>query len=151
MLTQKVLARMGLGDVEMLDRRNSRQKSRLGGCELLCRGDLGGFPMRVVVKVIGDAIRVRMLSELAGTVDRLDADLGVIVSPHYVTAAAAKQQSRYRKSRIEIIDGLALSRLLRKFNIGVRTNGEADFAFFQGLEDISPRVLDFIQRETKIL
>ncbi|HEY3780311.1 MAG TPA: restriction endonuclease [Fimbriimonadaceae bacterium] len=147
-VTSKMLSRAGLGDVEILDRRKSRQKSRYGGCEILCHGYIGDFPFTVAVKVISDSIRLRMLSELAGTIDVLGADMGIIVSPHHLTLEAEKQQHRYHR-RVEVIDGDRLAKLLMKHKIGVRAWGEPDYAYFEKLEEISPRMLAFIERERK--
>ena len=100
MLTSKVLSRSGFGDVQLLDRRQSRQKSRFGGHELLCESSVGMFPTRVIVKVIQDSVRLRMLDELAGSVRRTNADMGLIVSPHHLTANASKHLASYAPMRI---------------------------------------------------
>jgi restriction endonuclease Mrr len=144
MLTSKALTRSGFGDVQILDRRQSRQKSRYGGHELVCVAQLGDLPMRVVVKVINDAIRVRMLDELAGVIDRTKADFGLLVTPHHLTPKAAREQAKYRKSRIEVIDGKQLSAILTRHKVGVRPKGEVDYAFFGELEMQSGRILNFI-------
>ena len=144
MLTSKALTRSGFGDVQLLDRRQSKQRSRYGGHELVCRGNLGTLPMKVIVKVINDSVRVRMLDELAGVVIRTRADAGIIVTPHHVTTNALRQQGTYSRARIEIIDGHALAGLLSKFGIGQRGRGEVDYAFFGALHEMSDRVLSFI-------
>ncbi len=144
MLTSKTLSCSGFGDVQVLDRRQSKQKSRYGGHELVCHGTLGFLPVKVIVKVINDAVRVRMLDELAGAVIRNQADFGIIVTPHHVTSSAAKHQASYRKARVEVVDGTAFVRLLRKFNLGQRAGREIDYAFFGALEDVSTRLLSFL-------
>lgn len=142
-LMSKLLSRIGLGDVEILDRRKVSQRSRNGGHELVCHAMLGSFPVTIVVKLIRDDIRVRMLDELAGTVQRTKADFGLIVSPFTITANAAKQQGLH-SSRIDVVDGSGLARLMRKAKLGIRQHGEPDYAFFGGLEDAAMRVNDFI-------
>ena len=102
MLVSKGLTRAGFGDVQILDRRENGQKTRFGGHEILCQTTLGSLEATVVVKVINDAVRVRMLDELAGTVLRRRADAGIIVSPRHVTATAKKVQASYRPCRIEV-------------------------------------------------
>lgn len=144
MLTSKALTRSGFGDVQILDRRQSKQRSRYGGHELVCRGNLGTLPMKVIVKVINDSVRVRMLDELAGAVVRNRADAGLIVTPHHLTTNAARQQGQYRPARVEVIDGPALAGLLSKFGIGQRGRGEVDYAFFGALHEMSGRILSFI-------
>lgn len=149
MLTSKALSLSGFGDVQILDRRQSRQRSRYGGHELVCRGSLGTLPMKVIVKVINDSVRLRMLDELAGAVIRNRADLGIIVTPHHVTTNAARQQGAYRLARVETVDGHGLASILRKFAIGIRPRGEVDYAFFGELEDASRRILSIIAREAR--
>ena len=144
LLTTKALGRSGFGDVQILDRRQSKQRSRYGGHELECRVIVGTLPMKVIVKVINDSVRVRMLDELAGAVVRTKADLGLIVTPHHVTANAARHQGTYRGARVEIMDGKKLSDLLRHIKVGIRPYGDVDYAFFEALEEVSQRMLAFI-------
>lgn len=144
MLTSKVLTRSGFGDVEILDRRQSKERSRYGGHELQCTVNLGFVPMRVIVKVINDSVRVRMLDELAGTVARRNADLGMIVTPHHLTSTAKLHQAVYRKAHVHVIDGTNFAQLLRKAGIGTRGAVDVDYAFFGALEDVSARLLTFI-------
>ncbi|MHB8636727.1 MAG: restriction endonuclease [Fimbriimonadaceae bacterium] len=144
-LVSKGLTRAGFGDVQILDRRENRQKTRFGGHELICQTTLGSFEATVVVKVINDAVRLRMLDEMAGTVLRRKADAGIIVSPRHVTATARKVQASYRPCRIEVIDGQALSALLSRFQIGVRGRGDVDYAFLTGLEEASRSLRAFIK------
>lgn len=147
LLTSKMLSRSGFGEVQILDRRETRQKSRFGGHELLCESTLGSLPVRVVVKVINDSVRLRMLDELAGVVMRTKADLGIIVSPHHLTASAARYQGSYKASRISVIDGAALAERLQKLGIGIRKSGEIDHQFFVGLDLVGKRVTEFMRRE----
>lgn len=144
-LASKALTRSGFGDVQILDRRHSRQKSRHGGHELLCQTSLGTVPVTVVVKVIKDSIRVRMLDELAGTVQRMKADLGLIISPFGASPKAKSKLPTYTSSRIEVMDGAGFSQLLSRYHIGTCNDGEmVDWQFFESLEDASERVLHFI-------
>lgn len=145
-ITSKVLTREGFGDVQILDRRESRQKSRFGGHEILCEGIHAGRPVKVVVKVIGDSIRTRMLDELCGTVDRMGADFGILVSPFTVRTSKRLLSRRYRRSRIEILDGQHFERLLLKHRIGVR-GGAVDYAFFGELELVTRRLRSFLGKE----
>jgi restriction endonuclease Mrr len=149
MVTSKALARSGYGDVVILDRRQPRQKSRYGGHELVCQSNLGTVPVKVIVKVINDDIRLRMLDELAGAVDRTQSEIGLIVSPHHLTAGAAAAQEKYRRARIEVIDGPMLAQVLMACNIGIRLSGEVDYAFFEGLEEFSDRMREFIAKVSK--
>lgn len=149
MITSKALTRAGFGDVQILDRRKSGQKSRHGGHELQCETTLGLLPVTVIVKVIQDKVRVRMMDELAGAVDRTGSDLGVIVTPFGVTAKASRQRDCYRRSRIEVLDGPSLAELLLKHRIGVRARGEVDYEFFGSIEDVSERLLSFIERNRR--
>lgn len=52
MVVEQALARSGFGDVEILDRRRNKQKSRFGGHELSCRTRIGSLPATVLVKVV---------------------------------------------------------------------------------------------------
>ncbi len=144
-LTSKALTRSGFGDVQILDRRHSRQKSRHGGHELLCQTSLGTVSVSVVVKVIRDSIRVRMLDELAGTVQRMKADMGLIISPFEASPKAKSKLPSYSASRIEVMDGAGLSQLLSRYHIGTCNDGEmVDWQFFESLGDASEKVLHFL-------
>lgn len=147
MITSKALTRSGFGDVQILDRRHTKQKSRFGGHELLCQTAVGCLPMRIIVKVINDAGRVRMLDELAGSVIRTKADLGLLMTPHHLSANANRVQGSYFGVRIETITGSALAAFVRSHGIGVRPSGELDYAFFSELEEVSGRLLSFLEKE----
>lgn len=149
MCVSKALARSGFGDVQILDRRSSRQKSRYGGHEILCESALGTYPLRVAVKVVRDTARTRMGDELAGTVLRTGADMGLLVTPFNVSPKLRQAQGSYKPARIETLDGGGLARLMRCSGVGVRPNGDVDYAFFAELEQVSRRLLDFIGREAR--
>ena len=142
-LTTKLFSRLGLGDVEIMDRRLPGQKTRHGGYELLCRANLGEFPVKVVVKVIRDDIRLRMLDELSGVVYRTRADFGIIVSPFFLSTRSGRTLGALRSKRLEVIDGKRLAAMLTKAGLGVRTT-EPDYAFFGGLEEASEKVAAFL-------
>ena len=145
----KALSRSGFGDVQILDRRRSRQKSRYGGHEILCETSVGEYPMKVVVKVVQDRIRVRMADELAGTVLRTNADLGILVSPFNRSGSIAGLQGAHRPVRIEFLDGDRLAALLRRSGVGVRGKGELDYAYFTALEEVACRIEVFLGRESR--
>ncbi len=147
LLTAKVLSRTGFGEVQILDRRETRQKSRFGGHELMCESSFGSLPLKVIVKVINDGIRVRMLDELAGAVIRTKADLGIIVSPRHVTATARKLQPHYQAARVNVIDGAELVDQLQRLGIAVRPSGEPDYSFFGAMEEVGRRVNAFMRLE----
>jgi restriction endonuclease Mrr len=149
MLTSKVLTRAGWTEVELQDRRETRQKSRNGGHEISCVAHLGPTPVRMIVKVVRDegGVRTRMLDELAGAVARSSADLGLIVTPHQVSRSVAGKQGDYGPVRVETIDGNALAALMRCSGIAVRPSGDVDYAFLAELEEVSARLLDFIRKE----
>ncbi|MBI1331274.1 MAG: hypothetical protein GC165_00170 [Armatimonadetes bacterium] len=133
-LTVKVLARSGYGDIEVLGRRLNWQKSKLGGCELLCRSFIGNIELRVIVKVIRDFARTRMLDEMAGAMDRLGADLGLLVTTGKLGVSVGSKAKLHIKSRIHVVDVKLLAEMLRYYRIGVRPDGSPDYAFFGSLE-----------------
>jgi len=143
-VTSRVLARAGYGDVQILDRRESRQRSRYGGHELLCELTVGTVPARVVVKVVRDSVRQRMVDELAGTVIRRNASMGILIATKHVPALVDRSKDRYNPLRLQIIDGDALAGLLAQYQIGVRPHGEVDYAYFGDLEAQSFRILSFL-------
>jgi hypothetical protein len=95
LITAKVLSCSGFGDVQIMDRRVTTEKTRFGGFEIQCVGSFAGQPLKTVVKVIPDAVRLRMLDENAGAVIRTGADLGLVVSPFHLTRGAAKNLKNY--------------------------------------------------------
>lgn len=147
LLTSKMLARQGFGDVQFMDRRDTKQKSRYGGHELMCESSLGTFPIKVIVKVIGDSIRLRMLDELAGAVMRTGSDLGIIVSPFPLSKAVARHNAQYHAARLMIIDGDGLASRLSTLGIGVRPSGGVDYQFFSRLYEMGDRARLFLQME----
>jgi restriction endonuclease Mrr len=147
MLTSKALTRSGYGDVQILDRRHTKQKSRFGGHELVCEALVGSTVYRTIVKVVNDVGRLRMLDELVGSVNRMKADRGLLVTPHRLSAAAERARSKYSGVRIDTFAGEALGDLLTKSGIGVRSKGSVDYAFFAAMEDVSERLLTFIEGE----
>jgi len=143
----KVLTRSGFGDVQILDRRSSKQKSRFGGHELMCETTLGIYPLKIVVKVIQDDVRTRMVDELAGTVMRTRADMGLLITPFNVSERIINAQDAHRPLHLEFIDGNRLARLMRCSGVGVRPKGEVDYAFFTELDEVADRLFEFIRKE----
>lgn len=144
LMVSKALSRSGYGDVKILDRRQSTQKSRFGGHELVCEGTLGTRPVTVIVKVVRDSARIRHLDELAGTVIRMGADSGVLVTPFHITRTAQTLLGRYGPIRTTVIDGSELAQWFAQLAIGTRSGGEVDYAFFGELEELSDRVMAFL-------
>jgi hypothetical protein len=142
-LVTRVLTREGYDDVQILDRRQTKQKSRFGGHEIMCETTIGSMPAKVVVKVINDAGRARHLDELAGVVDRIGADVGLLVTPHHLTKNARRNQPLFSRSRIEVMDGPGFASLLLKHKIGTRGQDGVDYAFFGHLEQITDRFAAF--------
>lgn len=147
MLVAKVLTRTGYGDIQVLGRRHRLQKSRVGGCELQCHTSMGSVPIRVIIKLIKDSVRTRMLDEMAGAIDRTKSDFGIVVSTEKLSEKARRTRKEYKKSRVEIIDLCLLTEMLQKFRIGVRPGGEIDYAFFAAMEDQFDRVNEFLAYE----
>jgi len=145
MIVSKGLTRAGFGDVAILDRRQPRQKSRYGGHEIECLTSVGNLPGKVVVKVIRDGVRQRMVDELVGTVMRRGADLGLIISPFHITRKAKENLPAYKGARIEVLDGKILSDLLIKHQIGTRGEQDIDYAFFGGIEEVAEKVQAFLK------
>ena len=145
MVTATTLSRSGFGDVEIQGRRKSRQKSRNGGHELLCRTTIGGQPVRVLVKVIQDKIRTRMVHEMAGCLIDFNGDIGLVISPFNSSALGAKKQVINPKLGVRVIEGSELVKLMRCSGIGVRPKGDVDYAFFGELEARSAEFLAYLK------
>lgn len=146
MVTSQVLSRSGYGDVQILDRRQSKQRSRFGGHEIECITYLGDVRLKVVVKVIPDGVRLRMVDELVGTVQRRSADMGILVSTKTVARSAKTAVRTYGQTRVELIDGEALADLLTKYHIGLRSRGDVDYQYFECLEEAAV-LIDQFRRE----
>jgi len=140
LLLSACLARAGFGDVEVMDRRMPGQKSRFGGYELRCRAIHGTTEILVIVKVVRDSIRLRMLDELAGAAIRSGAHVGILATP-YISKEAT---SAYGSVHLEVLDGTEIGRLMAKFGLGVRKDGFPDYAYFGELEAASERLLNVI-------
>lgn len=144
MVVEQALARSGFGDVEILDRRRNKQKSRFGGHELSCRTRIGSLPATVLVKVVQDRVRTRMIHEMAGCVLDRDAELGLIISPFNSSQLRAKKQPIDPKLRVRIIEGTDLAKMVKCSGIGVRPKGEVDYAYFAEMEARSSHFLLFL-------
>lgn len=144
LIVSKTLARLGYGDIQILDRRLPRQRSRYGGHELRCYTLVGDAPTQVIVKIVRQPVRVRMLDELAGAVKRRGADMGVIITPFHLTRNVPAALKQFRSPRLVAYDGERLARLMREHRIGVRLNDSVDYEFFGGLELFSGQVNEFI-------
>lgn len=142
-IIQQALACSGFDDVKILDRRVSRQKSRFGGHEIECRTTIGTESARVLVKVIQDSARIRMLDELCGAVGRRGAQLGLLITPFHVVEAATKLREKYADMQVRWWDGPTLVQVLQKYGIGTRPNGSVDYAYFGELENAAPRIVAF--------
>lgn len=140
----KALARSGYGDVQYLGRHYPRQKSRFGGHELICETVMGPNLHRVVVKVVRDTVRIRNLDELAGTVTRVEADAGLIVSPFPLTKRAASFLDCYGPVRTGVIAGESLAAWLTNLGIGVTPTGLVDWRYFGHVEEATDQVLSFL-------
>lgn len=147
MLIAKILTRQGFGDIQLLGRRLNAQKSRVGGCELLCQTNIGHVPIKVIIKLINDSVRTRMLDEMAGAIDRTGSDFGVVVSTEDLSPKVALNQEKYQKSRVEVIDGSQFASMLCKFKIGTRSDGSPDYAFFGELENQLEKVNQFLAHD----
>ncbi len=146
MILQMTLSREGFGDIEIMNRRLAKQKSRFGGYDLVCRRTIGSVQETIIVKIVRDTVRIRHCSELMGEIDRANADLGLLVTPFHVCDSAVTQLTKYTKSRFEVLDGNDLADLLTKYEIGVRGRGEIDYAYFTGLREASERIIGFINK-----
>lgn len=144
LIVSKLLSRAGFGDVEVMDRRTERQKSRYGGAELRCSLNLGALPVKISVKVIPDSLRVRMLDELIGMTRRTASTIGLIVSSKEASSAV-KSLAENLEPNAFVFDVHDISRLMRRYGLGVRKSGEVDYAFFGTLEEVSSRVEAFMK------
>jgi len=146
MLLEKLLPFEGFGDVEVLDRRKTKQKSRFGGFEMRCRTKVGNQAGIVLVKVVPKfPLNTRMVHELAGCGLEHDALLSLLVSPFNRSPSRAFAQALQPKLRVRIIDVPELIRLMNCSGLGIRPKGEVDYAFFANLKTASDLVLETIE------
>ncbi len=125
-----LLPREGFGDPEVLDRLRSSQKTRHGGFEMICRRTTSFLQQTTLVKVVNDNVRQRMVCEMAGQVDLNGADWGLIVTPRKVCKSAREALHVIARSKVHVIDGRGLERLLRKHRIGIRRDDSVDYELF---------------------
>ncbi len=149
-----VLSREGFSDVQLLGRRTTKQKSYLGGCDLVAHQRLGVFETKTLIKVIQDDIRLRMLDEITGAMPRTKANFGAIVTPFGLTKQVAELNQKYPGNPIRIIDGKELASHMITHRIGVRERmGKLvpDFTYFQQLHEGSRRMLAFLKSNRGLL
>lgn len=148
-----VLSREGFSDVQLLGRRTTKQKSYIGGCDLVAYQKLGIFETKTLVKVIQDDVRLRMLDEMTGTMPRAKANFGVIVTPFGSTKQVAELNTQYPGNPIRIIEGKELATLLIRHRLGVREYlGKLvpDYTYLQQLHEGSRRVLTFLKANREV-
>lgn len=134
LLLQRLLARLGFGDVRSMGRLKAGQKSKQGGHELFCRFQAGSQTATMVVKLVSDSARLRMLCELAGTVLLNRAQFGLLVTTKPSSGRMFRFLDRLAPLKIDLIDGPHLAQLLHKYGIGVREHGEPDFSYLEQLD-----------------
>lgn len=140
-LLQRLLSRMGYGDVRSMGRLKPGQKSKQGGHELFCRFQAGSQTANMVVKLVSDSARLRMLCELAGTMLLNRAQFGLLIATKPSSARMLQFLDRLTPLKIELIDGPHLAQLLHKYRIGVRVHGEPDFAYLERLDQQETEVV----------
>ena len=147
--TQRALSRSGYGDVQFLGRFRRRQKSRLGGHDIVCETVMGASVHHVVVKVLRDTVRVRHLDELAGTVQRTRADTGLVVSPYGMTKAAAQTIGGGGVPRFHVVAGADMAEWFANYGVGVKKDGTVDRLFFRHLEEAAGKMDAFLKKHSK--
>lgn len=143
-LLQRLLCRMGFGEVQSMGRLKPSQKSKQGGHELFCRFQAGSQTATMVVKLVSDSARLRMLCELAGTMLLNRAQFGLLVATKRSSERMFRCLDRLSPLKIDLIDGPALVQLLHKYGIGVRIQGEPDFAYLEGLDQQEREIVDLL-------
>lgn len=133
-LVQRLLGRMGFGEVRSMGRLKPSQKSKRGGHELFCRFQAGSQDATMVVKLVSDSARLRMLCELAGTMLLNRAQFGLLIATKPSSERMFRYLDRLTPLKMDLIDGPALVQLLHKHGIGIRQHGEPDFAYLERLD-----------------
>ncbi|MBS1703673.1 MAG: restriction endonuclease [Armatimonadetes bacterium] len=152
-LVQTLLAREGFGEVEIMNRWNPKQKTKKGGFELVCFRGTGPLRETTLVKVIQDDIRVRMLAELVGNVDRINADFGIVVTTKRACHSARRELPKFTTCQVRIVEPPDIENLMRKHLVGFREHGEPNHAYFsflmeqaEALEGISVPTPEYVKR-----
>jgi restriction endonuclease Mrr len=148
LIVSNVLSREGYSDVQLLGRRTTKQKSYIGGCDLIAHQRLGVFITKTLVKVIQDDVRIRMLDEMTGAMPRTSANFGIIVTPKGVTERVEILNSAYPGHPVRIITGKELARLMVANRLGVLDFGgelRPDYRYFQNLHDRSRQLLAYLK------
>lgn len=132
-LTRKVLSRSGYGEIVELGRIQSWQKSKIGGCELLGMTTIGESPVKVIIKLIKDSVRTRMLDELSGVCNREQAGNGILVSTQALGPKLRCIPEKYINQSIRVFDINDLRRLFAKHHLLLTPEGAVDPAYLERL------------------
>lgn len=143
-IVSRVLTRAGYGEARLQDRLTEGQKSKSGGCDLLFEATFGTRSVKVVVKVIKDGIRVRMLDEACGVVKRTKADMAFLVTPFRLTKKVRELLPLYAPD-IQVISGDMLAELMELYGIGVKGPGVVDWEYFHHLTLYADRTLHLMR------
>lgn len=146
-LLEVALAKEGYGHIERLGRLTERQKSKHGGCELMCTGTFAGQPARVVVKFVRDSFRKRHFDEFNSVISRVGAEKGLLIATRPSSEKFLRSMPPY-SNRMIVIPGPHYVELLQKHGVGVWPDGSPNHAYLEELFRLSPIVLQKI-RELK--
>ncbi|MBS1702603.1 MAG: hypothetical protein JST12_13130 [Armatimonadetes bacterium] len=143
LLLEKAFSKSGYGYVE-IRRRNPGEKARDGGHDMLMLGSLGESETRVVVKVVRDSLRQRHADEFSGVIQRTKADFGFLICPKKASFKFLESLRTYGQ-RIDTLAGNDLVVFLYALGVGMRKNGEPDYAYLETLAERVPFVDHFMK------
>jgi inner membrane protein len=125
---KELLLALGYAEVKLLGRTEWRQFTRHGGLDIEVNANTGVTDTQVLaqVKQYARPVSRRFVDELRGTMLRLGAEQGLIITLSTFSRVARQSANRDLLAQVRLIDGEELLDLLLTHRIGVRQEEGAD-------------------------
>ena len=142
---EKLLTAMGYRSVDLLSRTHLRQFTRHGGLDMQAHSRLGVTDTSVILqlKQYTRPVSRRFVDELRGTMLRLGAGQGLIITTSTFSKVARRVAAENRLVPVRLIDGEELIELLCQHAIGTAKTGKnkwrLDRQFFKKLRKRYPK------------
>ena len=123
---ERLLKEMGYRSVDLLDRKHLRQFTRHGGLDMQAQSRLGVTDTSVILqlKQYTRPVSRRFVDELRGTMLRLGAGQGLIITTSSFSKVAHRVAAENRLAPVRLIDGEELIELLCQHAIGITQTGK---------------------------
>ncbi len=150
----RLLPKLGFHEVNVMGRRSEGQRSTEGGFEIEALLYRENQPIRTIVKIVRDDVRIRNVDEVVGAMTRVDAPFAIIFGTGKL-CRNVEHLSRTKVGRkLTILSGDDFARLLIEHEIGTMGRLIAkgvDRKYFEFLHKECNAVVQFMKRRNRRL